>query len=112
MSHFKVTERDIYFILKEQLGYGSLCELDRYRDLDVETLDMVVSEAVKFAKGVVGPLQEAGDKHGVIFADGSVACAPGFREAFSLCGENGWTAATSGPEYRRTGLPTHYRDRA
>ncbi len=27
MSHFKVTERDIYFILKEQLGYGSLCEL-------------------------------------------------------------------------------------
>ncbi len=43
MSHFRVNERDIYFILKEQLGYDSLCKLDRYRDLDVETLDMVVS---------------------------------------------------------------------
>jgi len=70
MSHFRVNERDIYFILKEQLGYDSLCKLDRYRDLDVETLDMVVSEAVKFAKGVVGPLQEAGDRHGVIYAEG------------------------------------------
>lgn len=105
MSHFRVNERDIYFILKEQLGYDSLCKLDRYRDLDVETLDMVVSEAVKFAKGVVAPLQEAGDRHGVIYAEGRVRCAPGFREAFSLCGENGWIAATSDPEHGGQGFP-------
>jgi 3-(methylthio)propanoyl-CoA dehydrogenase len=105
MSHFKVNERDIFFILKEQLGYGSLCKLDRYRDLDIETLDMVVSEAAKFAKGVVGPLQETGDRHGVIYADGSVRCAPGFREAFSLCGQNGWIAATSDPEHGGQGFP-------
>ena len=105
MSHFKVNERDIFFILKEQLGYGSLCKLDRYRDMDVETLDMVVSEAAKFAKGVVGPLQETGDRHGVKYADGSVRCAPGFREAFSLCGENGWIAATSDPAHGGQGFP-------
>jgi len=105
MSHFKVNERDIYFILKEQLNYRDLCKLARYRDLDSETLDLTVSEAAKFATGVLGPLQEVGDKHGVVFAEGKVHCAPGFREAFSLFGENGWIAATSDPEYGGQGFP-------
>jgi len=99
MSHFKVNERDIYFILKEQLHYGDLCKLARYGDMDVETLDMLVSEAVKFAGGIVAPLQELGDKHGVTLNDGKVCCAPGFREAFGLFGENGWLAATSDSLY-------------
>jgi len=105
MSHFKVNERDIYFILKEQLHYGDLCKLARYRDMDVETLDMLVSEAVKFAGGIVAPLQELGDKHGVTLNDGKVCCAPGFREAFGLFGENGWLAATSDSEYGGQGFP-------
>ncbi len=105
MSHFKVNERDIYFILKEQLNYGDLCKVDRYRDLDEDTLDMVVAEAVKFAGRVLGPLQESGDKHGVTFADGTVRSAPGFKEAFGLCGENGWIAPTSDPEYGGQGFP-------
>jgi len=105
MSHFKVNERDIYFILKEQLNYGDLCKYDKYRDLDVETLDMLVAEAVKFATGVVSPLQEPGDRHGVIFDGGTIRCAQGFREVFSLYGENGWLAATSDPEYGGQGFP-------
>lgn len=105
MSHFKVNERDIFFILRDQLNYGDLCKLPRYRDLDVETLDMLVSEAAKFAGGVVGPLQEAGDRQGVVLEDGIVRCADGFRDAFNLYGENGWIAATSDPEYGGQGFP-------
>jgi 3-(methylthio)propanoyl-CoA dehydrogenase len=105
MSHFKVNERDIYFILKEQLNYEKLCEFDRYSDMDSATLDMVVSEAIKFASGVVAPLQEVGDRQGITYADSTVHCAPGFREAFSLFGENGWTACTSDPEYGGQGFP-------
>ncbi len=105
MGHFKINERDIYFILKEQLNYGELCKLPRYREFDVETLDMSIAEAIKFAGSVVGPLQEAGDKHGVVLADGKVNCAPGFQDAFWLFGENGWIAATSDPEYGGQGFP-------
>jgi alkylation response protein AidB-like acyl-CoA dehydrogenase len=105
MSHFKVNERDIYFILKEQLKYGDLCKLAAYHELDIETLDLLVSEASKFAAGVLGPLQEVGDKDGVVFAAGKVRCAPGFREAFSLFGENGWIAATSDLEHGGQGFP-------
>lgn len=61
MGHFRLNEKDVFFILKEQLNYSSLCELDRYRELDGETLDMLVTEAVKFAKAEIEPLQEIGE---------------------------------------------------
>ncbi len=105
MSHFKVNERDHFFILKEQLNYGSLCTLERYRELDEETLDMLVNEALKFAKGVVAPLQEIGEDWGVVFESGEVRCPPEFREAFKLYGESGWTAAARDPEYGGQGFP-------
>ncbi|UCF85418.1 MAG: acyl-CoA dehydrogenase [Desulfobacteraceae bacterium] len=105
MTHFKVNERDIFFILKNQLNYASLCELERYRELDEETLDMLVTEAVKFAKQEVDPLQEIGEEWGVVFENGKVRCAPEFREMFKLYGENGWTAAARDPEYGGQGFP-------
>ncbi len=105
MGHFKVNEKDIFFILKEQLGYGSLCKLERYRELDEDTLDMLVTEAIKFAKGVVAPLQEIGEAFGVVFENGQVRCAPEFREAFKVYGENGWIAAARDTTYGGQGFP-------
>ena len=71
MAHFKVNQKDIFFILKDQLNYGSLCDLERYKDLNEKTLDMLVNEAM-FAKGVVDPLQELGEEQGVRFENGEV----------------------------------------
>ncbi|MCD4718226.1 MAG: acyl-CoA dehydrogenase [Desulfobacterales bacterium] len=105
MGHFKCNEKDILFILKNQLNYGSLCKLDRYLELDEDTLDMLVAEAVKFAKGEIDPLQEIGEKWGVVFEDGQIRCAPEFREAFKTYAENGWTAAARDPEYGGQGFP-------
>ena len=67
MGHFKVNQKDIFFILKEQLQYGALGKLDRYKGLNEKTFDMLVTEAINFARGVVDPLQEIGEKHGVKF---------------------------------------------
>jgi alkylation response protein AidB-like acyl-CoA dehydrogenase len=105
MSHFKVEERDLFFILKEQLGYGSLCSLERYRELDEETLDLTLTEAIRFARGVVAPLQEIGERWGTPFEKGRVRCAPEFREALRLYGENGWVGASRDPAWGGSGLP-------
>ena len=105
MSHFKVNENDLFFILKNQLNYGSLCKLDRYRELDEETLDLLVKEALKFSRIEIAPLQEIGEKWGVVLENGEVRCAPEFRAAFRLYGENGWTAAARDPEYGGQGFP-------
>ena len=105
MTHFKVNEKDIFFILKEQLNYGSLCRLERYSELDEETLDMLVTEAIKFAKGAIAPLQEIGEDSGVVFEDGQVHCPSEFRDAFKLYGENGWIAASRNTRYGGQGFP-------
>ena len=105
MAHFKVNDADIFFILKDQLNYGSLCELDRYRELDEDMLDMLVNEAIKFAMGEIDPLQEIGEKWGVVLENGVVRCPPEFKKAFRLCGENGWTAAARDVEYGGQGFP-------
>ena len=105
MGHFKVNEKDLFFILKDQLNYGSLCELDRYCELDEETLDMLVNEALKFAKGEIESLQEIGEKWGVVYENGQVRCAPEFKKAFKLCGEMGWIAAARDPQYGGQGFP-------
>ncbi|MBC8420560.1 MAG: acyl-CoA dehydrogenase [Desulfobacterales bacterium] len=105
MTHFKVNEKDSFFILKEQLNYGSLCNLERYRELDEETLDMLVTEAIKFAKGVIAPLQEIGEDSGVVFEEGQVRCSPEFRDALKLYGENGWIAASRNTRYGGQGFP-------
>ncbi|MFC1819480.1 acyl-CoA dehydrogenase [Thermodesulfobacteriota bacterium] len=105
MGHFKINDKDIFFILKEQLNYATLCELERYREIDEDTLDMFVNEALKFARGIVEPLQEIGEEWGVGFENGQVSCAPEYREAFRLYGENGWTASSRDPEYGGQGFP-------
>jgi len=105
VTHFKANPKDIFFILKEQLDYGSLCKLERYRDLNEKTLDLLVTEALRFARGVVAPLQEIGEKQGVTFENGQVHCPPEFKNAFRQYGREGWTAAARDPEYGGQGFP-------
>ena len=61
MGDFKVNQKDIFFILKDQLDYASLCRLPRYKGLNEKTLDLLIKEAINFAKGVVDPLQALGE---------------------------------------------------
>ncbi|MCF8111271.1 MAG: acyl-CoA dehydrogenase [Desulfobacteraceae bacterium] len=105
MTHYKINQKDVFFILKEQLDYGSLCELERYESLTEETLDLLVSEAIRFAKKAVAPLNEIGEEKGLKFEKGKVLCPPEFREVFRQYGEDGWTAAARDPEYGGQGFP-------
>jgi hypothetical protein len=105
MPHFKINTKDIFFILKDQLDYGSLCVLPRYRDLSEKALDLMVNEAVTFGKKVVDPLQELGDRHPPKFENGRVTCRPEFRDAFRRYGEDGWIAAARDAAYGGQGFP-------
>ena len=109
MPHFKVNQKDIFFILKEQLNYASLCSLERYKDLNEKTLDMLVSEAITFARGALDPLQEIGEDWGVRFEKGKVTCAPEFRKVFKQYGQDGWIAAARDEEYGGQGFPNMMR---
>ena len=99
MGHFKVDKRNLFFILKNQLNYGSLCSLDRYQELTEKTLDMVVNEAIDFAMGVVDPLQEIGEEWGVKFKNNAISSPPEFKKAFKEYCLQGWTAASRNIKY-------------
>ncbi|MFW5908400.1 MAG: acyl-CoA dehydrogenase N-terminal domain-containing protein, partial [Desulfosalsimonas sp.] len=105
MTDYKINQKDVFFILKEQLNYGSLCGLERYESLTEETLDLLVTEAIRFAKKAVAPLNEIGEEKGLVFENGKVICPPEFREVFKQYGEDGWTAAARDPEYGGQGFP-------
>ena len=105
MGSFKVNQKDLFFILKDQLNYGTLCELPRYKDLNEKTLDLLITEAINFAKGVIDPLNEIGEEQPVRFEDGKVVCPPGFKDAFRQCGQDGWTAAVRDATYGGQGFP-------
>ncbi len=105
MGHFKVNTKDLMFIFKEQLHYGRLCELERYHDQSEKVLDLMVKEAVEFAKGVVDPLNDIGETVGLRFENNQVICPPEFRKAFKQYGEDGWTAAARDLEYGGQGFP-------
>ena len=109
MTHFKVNKKDLMFILKDQIGYGALCRLPRYNDLNEKALDMLVSEALSFAKTAVAPLQEIGDRQGCALADGRVTCPPDFRDVWRQYAENGFIAAVRDPEYGGQGFPPMMR---
>lgn len=105
MGNLKINQKDLFFILKEQLDYGRLCELARYTDLNEKALDLLVTEALNFANGVVEPLNAIGEASPPRLENGKVVCAPEFREAFSQYGRNGWTAAARDTEYGGQGFP-------
>ena len=105
VDHFKVNRNDIFFILKNQLNYGSLCSLERYKGMKEEMLDMVVTEAINLAKGVVDPLQEIGEKWKVKFDGGKVFCPPEFKKAFMQFGEDGWIGLSRDTTYGGQGFP-------
>ncbi len=105
MGHFKINPADIFFILKEQLNYGQLCQLERYKDLDEKTLDLMLAEAITFAKGVVDPLNDIGETSPPLFENGKVTCPVEFKAAFRQYGEDGWTAASRDPAYGGQGFP-------
>jgi len=105
MGDYKVNQKDIFFILKDQIDYASLCRLPRYKGLNEKTLDLLIKEAIRFAKGVVDPLQALGEKWGVRFEDGTVSCPPEFKTAFRQYGRDGWIAAARDLEYGGQGFP-------
>lgn len=109
MSSFKINQRDLFFILRDQLHYGTLCDLKRYKNLNEKALDLLVTEAINFAKGVIAPLNQIGEEQVPRFNNGEVSCPTEFCDAFRRYGQDGWTAAARDAKYGGQGFPNMMR---
>ncbi len=104
-NFYRVNRRDVDFVLHEQLGIDSLCSFDKYKDFSREDFDMIITEAIRFAREVLGPMNQDADRWGVRFRDGQVEVYPEFHKAYKLACENGWIAMPNNPDFGGQGLP-------
>ncbi|GAA5183029.1 acyl-CoA dehydrogenase [Niveibacterium umoris] len=105
MSQYIAPIRDMQFVLHELAGLGELANLPNCEEATPDVVDAIMEEGGKFASGVLAPLNKVGDQNGAIWNNGTVATAPGWKEAYQQFAESGWTAIGCPQEFGGQGLP-------
>jgi alkylation response protein AidB-like acyl-CoA dehydrogenase len=105
MANLLVDERDVKFILYEQLNIEELCESERYAEFSREMFDMVLDAAQKLAEKEIAPTNREGDILGVVYDNGTVKVPESFHNAYRLFCEGGWAALPIDQEHGGQGFP-------
>ncbi|MEO1919778.1 MAG: acyl-CoA dehydrogenase C-terminal domain-containing protein [Paracoccaceae bacterium] len=96
--------KDFEFILHDVLQVQS-GDTPGYSDLDAEFSGAILEEAGKIARDVLMPLNAIGDTQGCTLENGVVRTPDGFKEAFDIIRDGGWTGLSADPEYGGQGMP-------
>lgn len=105
MSSLLTDEKDVRFALFDVLGVQELANTEKYSAYPQDTIEMIYSEAQKFADNVLFPLGVKGDKEGARFENGKVYTTPGTKEAHRSYIESGWMTACESEEIGGQGMP-------
>jgi alkylation response protein AidB-like acyl-CoA dehydrogenase len=105
MTTYKAPLREYRFVLNELFDVGELARLPGYEDATPDVFEQVLEEGAKLCEEVLFPLNRSGDEEGCTFENGVVRTPKGFKEAYDLFREGGWTALACDPDYGGQGLP-------
>jgi alkylation response protein AidB-like acyl-CoA dehydrogenase len=105
MSAYVAPLKDMRFVLNELAGMAEVAKLPGCADATPDTVDAILEEASKFASEVLDPLNYSGDQEGSKWKDGAVTTPKGFKEAYKLYCEGGWSALSLDPAWGGQGLP-------
>lgn len=100
-----VDERDVRFVLFDQLDIESLLDREPFKEHSREVFEMVLNEALRMAENVLAPANTQGDRVGAQFIDGSVRVPPAFHDCYKAACEGGWICPTDSVEVGGQGLP-------
>ncbi|GAB4187746.1 MAG: acyl-CoA dehydrogenase [Wenzhouxiangellaceae bacterium] len=104
MSSF-YSRRDLDFILNDLLNVSELCAYPRYAEHDEEVFREILDTAEKLASERFLPHAAKSDANPPVFDDGRAILIPEIGEAVEAFCENGFIAASFGPEHGGLGLP-------
>lgn len=102
---FKAPVEDMLFALNNLCGLEDIAQLPGYEDAQPDMVEAILAEAAKFSQEVLAPLNTIGDQQGASFADGKVATAPGWADAYKQLVEMGWNSPKTSAEHGGMGLP-------
>jgi len=106
LDTFPVDERDILFVLFDQLHVERLFEYEAFDSLSREEADMVLNEAQRFAKNEIWPTNAVADREGCTFNGGKVTVPECLHKAYRIYAENGWICLTAPEEMGGAGMPS------
>ncbi len=105
MPIYKTPRQEIRFLLGPLLSAESLTSLSGYKEMTADLIESIIEEGAKLAEEVLHPLNMSGDEAGCIFNAGEVRTPSGFKEAYDLFRQAGWTGLACDTAYGGQGLP-------
>lgn len=96
---------NLRFILHEMLDVSQLCNLERHRDYDKESFDILLDSAKAYADKVMFPTLKAMDEAPAHYKDGKVIVHPVVGQVMKDAGENGSIGSTFDYEVGGMQLP-------
>jgi acyl-CoA dehydrogenase len=106
MSTYEAPLKDMEFVICELAGLEQVIALPGWQDNDADVVSAILQEASRFASEVLAPLNQVGDQEGVIWKDGNVITAPGFREAYRSYVDTGWNRLGFDLNYGGQAIPS------
>jgi alkylation response protein AidB-like acyl-CoA dehydrogenase len=105
MPNIIADEKDVRFALFDVLKVQDLSKTEKFSAFSQDVMEMILSEAQKFAENVLFPLNLRGDKEGVKFEDGKVYSVPGTKETYRAYMKGGWLTAREKEDLGGQGMP-------
>ncbi len=105
MSTYTAPLKDMQFAIAEFAGLGGISALPGCEEVNAELVEAVLTEAGKFARDVLDPLNRSGDRQGASWRDGVVAAPDGFKEAYAQFIAAGWNGLAADTAFGGQGLP-------
>ena len=105
-ADYQAPLNEMQFVVTELCDFNQVAALPGQQDLEPSLAEAVLSEAARFSQEVLSPLNVVGDQAGAkVNAQGEVACAPGFKQAYGQFVEAGWNGLSCSTEHNGQGLP-------
>ena len=105
MPTYKAPLEDIRFVLNEVIDAPSLAKLVGYEEATAENNDTILEAAAQVCEEVLFPLNQSGDAEGCTFNNGDVKTPAGFKDAYQIFREGGWSGLSCKTEFGGQGLP-------
>ncbi len=85
---------NLRFLLHEMLDVKKLCQLERFKDYDKASFDLMIDSMKTFSDKVLYPVFKEADEDPARFEDGKIHVHPVVGELMKYAGENGGIGAT------------------